>query len=298
MEEAEAEVVAATEAVDAAQLRIDLLGLATDDLVVEAYVNPPANTGLDAFREAQSLSDVAVRQALVEIQADSDADLLDQLEQAHEDLEVEKANKEALAAEAEAKRVEAEGALTELQNALAQQQSFAADLEARLNAKLAEAESLKAFDAALADQLVREQAALAELVRKVQENEERERQAAARGRGGRRGSGRVPRLGGRRLAVAAVAVAAAAGAASRTWRPRSSRRRPGAGHRDLPVRRVDHGRGRHRGQRAGSAQPRRRPGRVPVRQQRVAQPGRADRPAPRPLRHVELRDLPDAVVPL
>ena len=179
LEEAEAEVAAATEAVEAAQVRIDMLGIATDNLVVEAYVDPPTNQGLDAFRNAESLSDVAVRQALVEIQADADADLLDQLEQAHEDLEVEKANKEAAAAEAETKRAEAESELTEVQNALAQQQSFAADLEARLNAKLAEAESLKAFDAALAEQLVREQEALAAWIRALQENEERERQAAA-----------------------------------------------------------------------------------------------------------------------
>jgi peptidoglycan hydrolase CwlO-like protein len=179
LQEAEAEVAAASEAVEAAQVRIDLLGIATDNLVIEAYVDPPTNQGLDAFRNAESLSDVAVRRALVEIQADADADLLDQLEQAHEDLEVEKANKEAAAAEAETKRAEAESELTEVQNALAQQQSFAADLEARLNAKLAEAESLKAFDAALAEQLVREQQALAAWIRALQENEERERQAAA-----------------------------------------------------------------------------------------------------------------------
>jgi peptidoglycan hydrolase CwlO-like protein len=198
LEEAEAEVASATEAVEAAQVRIDMLGIATDNLVVEAYVDPPTNQGLDAFRNAESLSDVAVRKALVEIQADADADLLDQLEQAHEDLEVEKANKEAAAAEAETKRAEAESELTEVQNALAQQQSFAADLESRLNAKLAEAESLKAFDAALAEQLVREQEALAAWIKALQENEERERQAAAaaaaaaaarRGGGGGGGSG-------------------------------------------------------------------------------------------------------------
>ena len=61
LDEAEAEVAAATEAVGAAQARIDMLGAATDDLVVEAYVDPPTNNGLDAFRNADSLSDVAVK---------------------------------------------------------------------------------------------------------------------------------------------------------------------------------------------------------------------------------------------
>ena len=148
---------------------------------------------------------MAVRQALVEIQADTDADLLDQLEQAYEDLEIDKANKETAAAEAEARRAEAESELTEVENALAQQQSFAAELEARLNAKLAEAESLRAFDAALADQLVREQAALAAWVKALQENEERERQAAA--------------------AAAAAALAAASRRAGRHHHQQQLRRR-------------------------------------------------------------------------
>jgi LAS superfamily LD-carboxypeptidase LdcB len=174
--EAEVEVVNATAAVAAEQARIDELNAATDVLLVEAFVNPPSDNALDALK-ADSLSDAAVKQALVEIQADSDADLLDQLEQAHEDLEVHKADKEELAAAAEAKRAAAATELTELQNALAQQQSFAADVEERLNAKLAEAESLKAFDQALADQLVREQAEVAARLKAMQEAAEAQRRA-------------------------------------------------------------------------------------------------------------------------
>jgi LAS superfamily LD-carboxypeptidase LdcB len=45
--------------------------------------------------------------------------------------------------------------------ALGQQQAFAAELEERLNARLAEAESLRTLDAALSDRLAQEQAALA-----------------------------------------------------------------------------------------------------------------------------------------
>ena len=159
--------------------------MATDALVVEAFVNPPSDNALDAFK-ADSLSDATVKQALVEIQSDSDADVLDQLEQAHEDLEVEEANKEELAAEAETKRTTAEGELTEVQNALAQQEAFAADVEERLNAKLAEAESLRTFDAALADQLVREQAEVAARLVAAQEAAAAQARRAGGGRGGRR----------------------------------------------------------------------------------------------------------------
>jgi peptidoglycan hydrolase CwlO-like protein len=179
VDEAEAAVAEATAAVQNQQARIDMLGMATDAVVVDAYMNPAANTGLDAFRQADSLSDVAVKQALIEISANADADVLDQLEQAQEDLEVDEADKQAAAADAEDRRAEADAQLTELQNALSQQQAFADEVEARLNAKLAEAESLRAFDAALADQLAREQAALAAWVRGLQEAAERQRQADA-----------------------------------------------------------------------------------------------------------------------
>jgi peptidoglycan hydrolase CwlO-like protein len=175
-DEADAELADATAAVDAQQARIDLLNLATDDLVVQSYINPPSDNVLDAFK-ADSLSDAAVKQALVGIEADQDADLLDQLEQAHEDLEVDEAAKADAAAAAESKRAAAEAELTELQNALAQQQAFAAQVEEQLNAKLAEAESLKAFDAALADQLVREQEEVARQLRAMQEAAEAQRRA-------------------------------------------------------------------------------------------------------------------------
>jgi septal ring factor EnvC (AmiA/AmiB activator) len=175
---AEAEVATAEANVVTAQGRIDTLNQQTDDLVVEAFVNPASESALDGFK-ADTLSDMMVKQALVDISADSDADMLDQLEQAHEDLAVEQANKEAAAEAAEEMRVEAESALEEVENALAQQQAFATDVEERLNAKLAEAESLRTFDAQLADQLVREQAEVAARLRAAQEAAARQAAAEA-----------------------------------------------------------------------------------------------------------------------
>ena len=182
---AEAEVATAEANVVTAQGRIDTLNQQTDDLVVEAFVNPASESALDGFK-ADTLSDMMVKQALVDISADSDADMLDQLEQAHEDLAVEQANKEAAAEAAEEMRVEAESALEEVENALAQQQAFATDVEERLNAKLAEAESLRTFDVQLADQLVREQAEVAaRLPRRAGGS-----RPPGRGRGRRRSSSR------------------------------------------------------------------------------------------------------------
>ena len=180
---AEAEVEAAEAEIAEQEARIEELNAATDALVVEAFVNPPAASTLDTFR-ADSLADATVKQALLDIQADADADLLDELEQAYEDLEVDKAEKEELVAEAEARRAEAESELTELENALAQQEAFAADVEERLDAKLAEAESLRVFDEALAERLAQEQAEVAAALRAAQEaaaqREAEERAAAER----------------------------------------------------------------------------------------------------------------------
>ncbi|HET6950628.1 MAG TPA: hypothetical protein VFI47_09645, partial [Acidimicrobiales bacterium] len=193
-EAAEAEVVTASAAVEEQEGRIDDLNDATDALVVEAFVNPPSDNALDSFK-ADSLSDATVKQALVDIQADSDADLMDQLEQAHEDLEVDKADKETLAAEAETKREAAETALTELENALDQQEEFAAQVEERLNAKLAEVESLKATDLALSQQLLAEQTAITNWLNAVAQVEAQRRAeadaaaAAAAAAAASRGSG-------------------------------------------------------------------------------------------------------------
>jgi peptidoglycan hydrolase CwlO-like protein len=175
-QEAEDELAAAIQAVADAQLRIDDLNHRADELVVQSFVNPPTDNALDAFR-ADSLSDAAVKQALIEIQADTDADILDQLDEAHEDMEVEQANQTAAEAAAQARKDEAAQELVDVEAALAQQQDFAADLEERLNAKLAEAESLKEFDKALSDRLVREQAEVARRIRAMQEAAERQRRA-------------------------------------------------------------------------------------------------------------------------
>ncbi|HET6664438.1 MAG TPA: D-alanyl-D-alanine carboxypeptidase family protein [Acidimicrobiales bacterium] len=174
--EAEADLAAAVQAVADAQQRIEDLNRRADELVVQAFVSPPSDNALDAFR-ADSLSDGAVKQAVIEIQADTDADILDQLDEAHEDMEVEQANKTEAEAAAEARKDEAAQELADVEAALAQQEAFAADLEERLNAKLAEAESLKQFDKALSDRLVREQAEVARRIRAMQEAAERQRRA-------------------------------------------------------------------------------------------------------------------------
>lgn len=154
------DVVEAEAAVTAAEGRIVELDQATDDFVVEAYVNPPADSALDAL-SAESITDATVKQVLLNLQTNQDADVFDQLRAAHEDLEVERANKEVVAAEAETRRLTAEEELGELEAAKAQQAAFAAEAEAALDRKLIEAENLAQLDADLARQIAAEEAELA-----------------------------------------------------------------------------------------------------------------------------------------
>ena len=156
----EAELALATQAVADARRRIEDLNQQADRLVVDSFVNPPSDYALEPLR-AGSMTDAAVVQAVLQMQGKRDADLLERLAQAHDSLEAEQAKKGDAAAEAKQAQEAAAEELADVEAALAQQQAFAADLEARLNARLAEAESLRTLDAALSDRLAQEQAVLA-----------------------------------------------------------------------------------------------------------------------------------------
>jgi hypothetical protein len=143
-----------------AEAQFTALDQATDELVVEAFVNPPGSDPLDMFR-TNNLTETAVKKTLVELQTESDTALLEQLDAARQQLASDRAAKATRAQEAADAKSAADTALTNVQTALAQQQQFAADVEARLDAKLAEAEALRQTDAALSDQIAAQQAALA-----------------------------------------------------------------------------------------------------------------------------------------
>src|SRR5918994_1589331 len=144
--DAETALAAAEEAVAATARRIVDLNQKADELVVASFVNPPSDNALDAFR-AESLSDAAIKQAVIEMEADTEAPA---------------------AADAADTRAVAARELADVETALAQQRAFAAEVEKRLDAKLAEVESLKALDQELSDRLAREQAEVAARLAAIQ----------------------------------------------------------------------------------------------------------------------------------
>jgi hypothetical protein len=177
------DVIEAEAAVTAAEARLAAENRAADQFVAEAYMHPPSDNAFDAFA-ADSISDATVKQVLIDYQSDSDADVFDQLQGAHEDLEYERANKISVSAEAEQRKLTAADELAQLQAAQAQQASFAAEAEAALDRKLVEADNLASMDAELSRQISAEQAAMA-----------RQLAAARRAGGGGEGSAVVGSIG-------------------------------------------------------------------------------------------------------
>ena len=157
---ADAALADATAKLTDAQNQVATLDAATDAMVAQSFMDPPMENALEIFRSG-SLSDAAVKQALLKLQADHDAALMDQLEQAQAQLATDQAAKQEAATVASDRKAASDAALAELQTALGQQQQFAADLEARLNSRLAEADALRQQDAALSAQIEAQQAALA-----------------------------------------------------------------------------------------------------------------------------------------
>ena len=175
-EAAQVDLGEAKDAVAAAEARIDALNAASNDFAVDSYLHPPTEDAFDALN-ADTISDATIKQAILDIQSSAEADILDQLEEAHQDVEIERDNKETVANEAESKRQTAADELAQLEAAKEQQQQFAAEAEASLDQKLSESANLAEMDKDLSDKIAAEQAALA-----------RQLAAAAAANGGSSGS--------------------------------------------------------------------------------------------------------------
>ena len=151
-EQAEAAHAAAIAAVSAKEAEITALQDDVRRFAVEAFVHPPGDDALAAM-DTEDPSDAAERRALLELQNTSDADLLDRLGAAHEDLEVARTQAEATSERAKAKRQEVSSRLAELRAARDQQAAFADQVQGRLDHALSEAASLEALDAELSRQI-------------------------------------------------------------------------------------------------------------------------------------------------
>ena len=142
------------------QLQDTLAGLAVD-----SYVHPLGDTML-AVLNTTNISDAAQKRAFLTVVHQRDADVADQIKQAREDLTVQRQLAEDAAARAEASRQTITAELQKLQEAKAQQEQFEDKVQRRLDAALAEAAVLESQDKQLAQEIAKEQAAIAAQLRR------------------------------------------------------------------------------------------------------------------------------------
>ncbi len=167
VEEAERAVSQATaeqEAAEAAQAvkqaELDEITAQMKESAVEAYVSMGSG---DTFSTLGSddINDAVNKRTLLSMRASNDIDLAERYRSVQQDLEIERATAEAAAERARTNQVAVEDRLDELNSAYAEQQAFAAQVEQRLDAALAEADSLATLDAGLTKTISGKQAEIA-----------------------------------------------------------------------------------------------------------------------------------------
>src|ERR671918_549990 len=171
---AQADKEEADQAVAETRKRIDDLVAVSDGVVVDAFVNPPADTALDAMT-AESMTDASLKASIVGMQHDADAAVLADLHQAHQELDARRATQDEAARKAAAKPDEAAAALEDLEAAQSQEAAFVLEVQARLDQNLAEADALASIDPALAAQLRAQESQIAGKLESLRATEEQRR---------------------------------------------------------------------------------------------------------------------------
>lgn len=159
--EAKAAADAARVAADAATAELAAMEQQVRLLAVEAYMSAGSQDSARVFLESDDLTEAIQRRELLEHRQGSQADAVDRLRAAREDLDIARGEADAASQRAAEHQAGVEQQLADLQVARNQQQAVLNDVEARLNATLAEAASLASLDAELSAQIARREAELA-----------------------------------------------------------------------------------------------------------------------------------------
>jgi peptidoglycan LD-endopeptidase LytH len=158
-------------AVNESQFRIERLTARSDEVVIDAFVSPPAQDALEVLASADA-GEAAVKHGVLDLQADASADVLAQLAAARSKQEEQRASQEQAREEADAARAEAEAALADLDDAMSRQGQFVMALTRGLDAESAEAARLAASNPALAAQLAARSAELTDQLKEMRAAQE------------------------------------------------------------------------------------------------------------------------------
>jgi len=157
---AEAELARLDAEIAATEGELDAL---RDDLrqhAVAAYIAPPVESGFGAL-DAESAEKSVNKRVFLDLQGATSADVLDQLRGAQARLEVQRRDADVVRTDAADRRSAVASRAQQVEAAYSRQASFAAQVESRLNDRLAESAALQSQDAALSDKIAAEEAAVA-----------------------------------------------------------------------------------------------------------------------------------------
>jgi septal ring factor EnvC (AmiA/AmiB activator) len=179
--QAENEQARAEAAQARAQQELDVIQADLRDVAVDAYIAAGASATNRVVQTASagSANEAVQMRALLEVRAGDQQDLIEDYRTVQDDLAFQRLEAIAAAERAREQREIVTDRLAELDSALAQQRSFTDQVEARVDAALAEAQSLAAVDAELAASITARETELARAVAAQREADAAREQARA-----------------------------------------------------------------------------------------------------------------------
>jgi peptidoglycan LD-endopeptidase LytH len=146
-------------AVGETERRIEQLTAEMDDVTIGAFIDPPSIAAFEVLT-AETMGEMSIRQAMLDIQNDAIATDLAELDELRGSLEEQQVEQEEAVADARAAEADAEAALVDVRSAVSQQTQFVNALKDGLQVDPGAMEALRATDPARADELERLQAEL------------------------------------------------------------------------------------------------------------------------------------------
>lgn len=176
VDEADRQATEADKRARAAKLELVTQRREITERAVNAYIYLPATRGGTAAQPGDA-TDMVSRQAYLDFVAGGDRQEVDRYRAIEQDLEAQLQMSRDAKARAQERRSEVSARLGKLQEAQAEQLGFQEAVAERIAATSAEARGLAAQDEKLSKELVKQQLALAEQLRKAEEERKRREQA-------------------------------------------------------------------------------------------------------------------------
>lgn len=160
-QQAEAEAARAQEDEAQAIAARDEVEVRLSDLAVRSYVGAGSRDPIFQFLASEDIDVATRRSALTNIAAGNEADLIDEMAALEEEASLAREAADDASERATEAAAEAERRVAEVEAAVARQQAFAAQVDERIEARLAEADILRGQEAELSAEIAAQQAAIA-----------------------------------------------------------------------------------------------------------------------------------------